>query len=133
MKRHNLSLHKCNGDPMQATSKGPVTIHGCSDDLIEIGGVEYPLDEFGCYDNSPREHFVVLVGTEDAGLLVRPLYACLPGCGGTWAMVCEPVEEDVPCPWAVSVTVEKYWAKVRIGCPEGTPVAVYRAEEESDE
>ena len=95
-------------------------IYGHSDDLVEIDGDV--RDEVDCYDKGVN----LVVGRAEAiegknaeGLRVGMRY----GKGGCWEARISPIDEDVPCPWPVSVTVERYTAVVTIDCPPGTPIA----------
>lgn len=44
-----------------------IKVYGCSDDLVEVEGAEYPYDEIGCF-----EHDVILEFTD--GTIIRVGY-----------------------------------------------------------
>lgn len=92
-----------------------IRIYGASDDLVEIEGDI--REELGSYDRET----VILIGREDAGVVVRVEY----GHGnraGVWGVAFEPVDEDVPIPWPVCVEMggRGYSAVAVVDCPPGT-------------
>ena len=57
-------------------------------------------------------------GTDAEGIRVSMRY----GKRGCWEAHIAPIDEDVPCPWKVGVTINKYTAVVDVYCPLGTPI-----------
>ena len=99
-----------------------IKIYGGSDDLVEIEGCTSG-DEVGCYE----QDVTIVVGAPEAtgganasGLRVTMHYGT--GDAGVWEARVSPLDEDVPCPWAVKLTVEGYSAVVEIDAPADTPV-----------
>ena len=84
---------------------------------INIDAVE---DEIGCGNGL----LTFKVGTPEAGIIVHFKYA--DGSFGDfadnpgWGAFIHPWDEDVPCPWDISVTVDRHTAIVRIECPKET-------------
>lgn len=93
-------------------------IYGHSDDCIEIeGDVREEI-----YAND--DEAVLLVGRDDAGVVVTVTYAPRLGVG-VWRVGFEPIDEEVPIPWPVRVELEPekgYSAVGVIECPPGTLV-----------
>lgn len=99
--------------------------YGHSDDCLEIAG--HHSDELGAYD---RE-VAILVGTREAGVIVRGRYA--PGEGAVWCFSAEQVDEGVEVPWPMRYAVEHvYSLALIIDCPAGTPVQVLPSKGETN-
>lgn len=104
-------------------------VYGQSDDLIEVEGVRkvgkrswvtaagYAGDEFS--------RGRIQVGDRAGGLIVKMAYGKR---AGVWSACVEQIDEEVPIPWPVSITVSDrgYSVIVNIDCPDGVPVQKWR-------
>jgi len=93
-------------------------ISGHSDDIINLEGI--------VNDEVNGDGANIIVGKQSAsegedafGIKIKMRYVK----GGVWAATIEPLDDDVKCPWPVSVTIENYSAVVAIDCPKGTNVS----------
>jgi len=97
-------------------------IYGASDDLVEIEGIV--SDELGAYERART----ITVGDTSGGVVVRVEYA-VANRAGVWSVAFEPIDEDVPIPWPISVKLNAirdgrgYSTEASIDCPAGTPVS----------
>ncbi len=94
-------------------------IYGSSDDLVELEGMV--TDEIGCYDRWA----VITVGNSEGGLIVRGIYGIPRQTKeAVWSFAIEPISEDVPIPWPISIELDKngYSPRIKIDCPPLTPV-----------
>ncbi len=91
-------------------------IYGASDDLIEIEGKHG--DEIDTY-KGPRW---ITFGNEVIGGI--RVFAGHTGEWG-WLLSVQPLDDDIPCPWPVSVVVADngYSMAICIDCPDDTPWA----------
>jgi hypothetical protein len=95
----------------------PFKISGHSDDIVCISGdVE---DEVSNGANIVIGIAEASEGQDAFGIRVKMRYVK----GGVWQAGIEPIDEDVACPWPVTVTVERYTAVVNVDCPAGTPIS----------
>lgn len=100
------------------------TFYGVSDDLVELDGdliyEEYPCD---------RAEFVL--SSESGTALVEVYY----GKGGTWFTAVAPGDDDVPFPdgFAVSITAERYTAKLTVAVPDDTTIKQIRGRDPAGE
>ena len=97
-------------------------IYGSSDDLVEIEGhlreelnADDVLITIGWPNGVPAED------RDPAGIRIRMTYS--KEVSGCWEATLGMIDEDVPCPWAVSAKLEGYTVRVSVECPEGTPVS----------
>ena len=104
-------------------------IYGTSDDLIEIeevGTDDQQREVRGDQgDELNADGANIVIGREEAGegtdaegIRVSMRY----GKRGCWEAHIAPIDEDVPCPWKVGGTINKYTAVVDVYCPLGTPI-----------
>lgn len=93
-------------------------ISGYSDDVVSLDGIVN--DEVGAYERAVQ---FTLAG-DGGGLFVRMQYAPKFHPGGVWVATVAPLDEDIPIPWPVSITLseQRYSPVVEIGCPKGTVV-----------
>lgn len=117
-----------------------IKVMGYSDDSVHIyecepGKVDNCLDaDDDCAQMTSR---AILIGTEEAGLVVRVCYApkCQPpdgpGTNGTWQIAVDLVDDGVPIPWSVRIEADGYTPVLLVDCPKNTPWRwLQRAEEE---
>lgn len=92
-----------------------ITIHGASDDLIEVAG--HQREEFNVYGDSDIG-WPVRVHGDDGELTVVMRY----GDRGCWSAEVQMPGEDQPLPWPVSITAAEnrcaYSVFVHIDCPD---------------
>lgn len=95
-----------------------IRICGASDDLVEIEGDV--SGELGSWNKSTT----LIVGTKEAGLRVILRYAATKKSPGVRRVAVEPIDEGIPMPWPVSVTLAPrgYSPMLTIDAPVGTPV-----------
>lgn len=103
-------------------------ISGYSDDLVCIDGDI--SEEFDVYGRTGGK-LEILVGYPEPqqgqnshGVLVTMAYA--EDDRAVWSAKISQIDEDVLCPWEVSLTFEGYSPTVHINCPPGTPVFAFR-------
>ena len=122
-----------------------ITLYGASDDLVEIEGINFPTEEededrdaalvrTGNADGKARDELDVykgawrftigqpeaVEGQNSHGIIVTMRYGAGPG--ATWGATIDPIDEGVPCPWAITSRVAGYSTHVSIDAPDGTPV-----------
>ncbi len=93
-----------------------IEIFGASDDLIEMRGQ--------IHDEIPggEKQIEITVGDiETGGLVVGMSYGGKVAC---WSACIRPIDEDVPIPWPVSVSLAEtgYSVQVCVDCPDNTPI-----------
>lgn len=127
-------------------------IYGGSDDLVEIEGCR--VLERSIEDAANVGHGVTVAiggaeivccelrvvieigareagaGQNGAGIRVVMTYASETHDAAVWSADVSPLDEDVPCPWTVTLGTEGYSVVVTIECPAGTPVMWRRIAEE---
>jgi hypothetical protein len=95
------------------SEKPTITIHGASDDLVEVDGCK-GADEFGADDWSAE-----LVAPDGGQMRVY----CRFEDNGCWSVGVSQVDEDVPLPsWPLTITQQERGgsALLTIDAPEGT-------------
>jgi hypothetical protein len=104
-------------------------IYGASDDLVEIEHLDEAGEPIpGAGDEYNCDGANIVIGNPEAsegknaeGIRIGMRYAK----GGCWEARVAPIDEDVPCPYVVTVMVEKYSAVVLVLCPNGpAPISV---------
>ncbi len=106
-----------------------ITIYGCSDDLVEIGGdIE---DEIG------SDLVTIDIGWPEDGERARGVRVVMTyapeGYGPVWGATVGQFDEGADIPWAVTIkhgpkkgypNPRSYSAMVVVDCPPGTPVEI---------
>lgn len=96
-------------------------ISGHSDDIVILEGF---LDEELCTDINGVVKLLIgeansKQGQDSHGLRVDMTYGAE---AAIWSATISQIDEDIKCPWSVSLTFQGYSPTVTIDCPEGTPV-----------
>jgi hypothetical protein len=102
-----------------------LTVTGHSDDIVFIDGdiqSEYDVYRLGKLD--------ILVGCcepqqggNSHGVIITMMYG--EGDKALWSAKVSQIDEDVLCPWEVTLTFAGYSPTVHINCPPNTPCFVF--------
>lgn len=98
-----------------------LTIRGHSDDLVELNGCKE--EELYSYHGAVKllvGHQEARQGEDAAGVIVVMEYGS--GNLAVWSATIHQIDEDILCPWSVSLTFKGYSPTVTIDCPDNTPV-----------
>lgn len=88
----------------------PIRIYGASDDLLEIDGDVQ--EELACFD---KEAVVTIQdGNQPRAPGVRVIGQYAPGKVGAavWRLGVEPIDEDIPIPWPVSIGMKDGYSPI---------------------